>query len=643
MSRSSHALADALARLLEQPSPADERLVRVGDALGLRELEILTVALIVEGEREPMVGRLLSRLQDPVGGSRPTLGLLRTMFEWATPGDVIDELLTGVAVQTGLLEVVPPGPPMPERALQVPPHLVMAVRGQAASVPGATVGPDPRSPPLTPSLLADARRYAHGLEHRPRAALTIRAGCDAERRAAAEAVAAALGLAPVFLRDCPLDGLVPWLLLEGLVPVFERELAPSERCVLPELVGYSGPVLATLGPDGGIVVTGSTPMSWSVPVPSAAERRELWERAVGDSAMAERLSRGHRHGCARIAELGRLARQRAAMDARSVARISDVLEASWSSDAGGLDALAEPMRARIDGDSLVLPDRIQQSLDLFVLRCRAREGLTDGLGSASSTRYRPGVRGLLVGPSGTGKTLAAGWLATQLDLPLYRVDAASVVSKYIGETEKNLAQLLARAEDAEVVLLFDEADSLFGKRTEVKQSNDRFANAQTNYLLQRIESYDGIVVLTSNSRSRFDSAFTRRLDFVIDFPAPEPEQRRDLWERHLGEEHDIDRSELNRLAATIDLCGGHIRNVVLCAAVLAKSESRRVGFRDLIRGLELEMLKLNRQVPASMYGQRSGSRVLRKGRRARAGSVSARANGDGTEPVVVLQGGDVRG
>src|SRR5207302_11471594 len=144
-------------------------------------------------------------------------------------------------------------------------------------------------------------------------------------------------------------------------------------------------------------------------------------------------------------------------------------------------------------------------------------------------RYRPGVRALFLGPSGTGKTLAAGWLATQLGLPLFRVDLASITSKYIGETEKNLSQLLARAEHAEVVLLFDEADSLFGKRTDVKDSNDRFANAQTNYLLQRIETFDGIALLTSNSRSRFDAAFSRRLDLIIEFPMPGPEERRAAW------------------------------------------------------------------------------------------------------------------
>src|SRR5262249_53019123 len=157
----------------------------------------------------------------------------------------------------------------------------------------------------------------------------------------------------------------------------------------------------------------------------------------------------------------------------------------------------------------------------------------------------PGVRALFTGPSGTGKTLAAGWLATRLGLPLYRVDLASVTSKYIGETEKNLARLLARAERTEALLLFDEADSLFGKRTEVREANDRFANAQTNYLLQRMETFDGIALLTSNSRARFDAAFARRLDMVIEFPPPAVSERRALWEAHLGANHLLTLQELN--------------------------------------------------------------------------------------------------
>jgi SpoVK/Ycf46/Vps4 family AAA+-type ATPase len=204
---------------------------------------------------------------------------------------------------------------------------------------------------------------------------------------------------------------------------------------------------------------------------------------------------------------------------------------------------------------------------------------------------------LFVGASGSGKTLAAGWLASRLGLPLYRVDMASVTSKYIGETEKNLAQLFARAEHGEALLLFDEADALFGKRTEVKDSNDRFANAQTNYLLQRIETFDGIAVLTSNSRSRFDSAFTRRLDAIVEFPTPSPDERRALWIAHLGPHHALTPAQLNRIAATCDLTGGHVRNCTLSAAC---SDPDSIGYAALCQAIQAEYRKLGRSAPPGL-------------------------------------------
>jgi SpoVK/Ycf46/Vps4 family AAA+-type ATPase len=175
-----------------------------------------------------------------------------------------------------------------------------------------------------------------------------------------------------------------------------------------------------------------------------------------------------------------------------------------------------------------------------------------------------------------------------------------VTSKYIGETEKNLAQLLLHAEESGGILLFDEADSVFGKRTEVKESNDRFANAQTNYLLQRIETFDGIALLTSNSRSRFDPAFCRRLDMIVEFPLPGPEERRLLWLSHLGENHRLSHMELNQLAAAADLAGGHIRNAVLTAAILAGDAGRPIEYRDVYAGLADEYRKLNRQAPPDL-------------------------------------------
>ncbi|HWK89089.1 MAG TPA: ATP-binding protein, partial [Longimicrobium sp.] len=380
------------------------------------------------------------------------------------------------------------------------------------------------------------------------------------------------------------------------------DLGPGERKMLPSLPAYAGPALALCGPDGTVESAAGTVPGWLLPVPPRDERRALWHRAIGEGDLAGQLARDHRHGAGQIAHLGRLARHRGALEGRAEPTREDVLAASRGGDAAALGALAQPLPMSIPDGALVAGQALTAELDMLLLRCRMRDGLTDDLGVSSVVRYTPGVRALFVGPSGTGKTLAAGWLATRLGLPLYRVDLASVTSKYIGETEKNLAQLLARAEQAEVVLLFDEADSLFGKRTEVRDSNDRFANAQTNYLLQRIESFDGICLLTSNSRTRFDSAFTRRLDAIIEFPLPGPEERRGLWEAHLGSGHTLQPRDLNRLAATADLGGGHIRNAVLAAAAVAHDAGRSVGFNDVVQGLFIEYRKLGKQLPVGLRG-----------------------------------------
>jgi hypothetical protein len=323
-------------------------------------------------------------------------------------------------------------------------------------------------------------------------------------------------------------------------------------------------------------------------------------RKRGLGVLADQLAGEYRHCAGRIAHLASVACHYAAVRDRAVPDRSDVLEANWTAEGAGLDALAQPVRVTVPEHALVIPPIVRAQLDDVILRYRMREQLADGLGGSAAAGYRPGVRALFTGPSGTGKTLAVNWISTRLGLPLYRVDLASVTSKYIGETEKNLSTLLARAEHSEVMLLFDEADSLFGKRTEISDANDRFANAQTNYLLQRIESYDGIVLLTSNSRSRFDSSFTRRLDFLIEFPAPGPAERRALWEAHLGKHTGVSDVELNRIGALVELTGGHIRNAVLTAAVRSKKVRSGVQFTDLLYGLEAELRKLGRQVPVEL-------------------------------------------
>jgi hypothetical protein len=374
------------------------------------------------------------------------------------------------------------------------------------------------------------------------------------------------------------------------------ELSPGEMRRLPELPGYAGPVLVAAGVDGSFEREGDPVGNWRVPLPLPVERVALWQAHLTPE-LAQRVGAQHRHSPVHIEHLARAARHEARLAGDTELADMHVKRAARSGAAGELGTLAQLLPENVPDEALVVPADLRETLLGLRQRCQMREGLADALGPSTRTRYRPGVRALLVGPSGTGKTLAAGWMACSLGLPLYRVDLASVASKYIGETEKNLAQLFARAEHAEVVLLFDEADSLFGKRTEVNDANDRFANQQTNYLLQRIESFDGIAILTSNSRSRFDSAFTRRLDAIIDFPAPGPEERRALWFAHLGGHHTLPISQINRVAATCDLAGGHIRNVTLAAASLCEGQ---ISYETLRCAIESEYRKLGRQMPAGL-------------------------------------------
>lgn len=210
-----------------------------------------------------------------------------------------------------------------------------------------------------------------------------------------------------------------------------------------------------------------------------------------------------------------------------------------------------------------------------------------------------GTAALFTGPSGTGKTMAAGILAGSLGLELYRVDLAGVVSKYIGETEKNLARVFAAAAATDAVLFFDEADALFGKRTEVRDAHDRYANVEVSYLLQRIEQHDGVVVLATNLRKNIDEAFLRRLQFVVEFPLPDRDHRRQIWQRMFPAAAPLDPAlDLDLLADRFELSGGSIRNVAVEAAFAAAAGGCPIGVDHVWTALRHEHLKLGRVTPA---------------------------------------------
>ena len=285
----------------------------------------------------------------------------------------------------------------------------------------------------------------------------------------------------------------------------------------------------------------------------------------------------------------------AACAGRDAPVATDVLQAARALAAGGFEGIAAILDDGVDDDELALAAPARAALRHLVARCRVRERLPTSLPGGA----RCAVRALFAGPSGTGKTLAAQWLATRLGLPLVVVDLAALTSKWVGETEKNLAQLFARAEQLGAVLLFDEADSIFGARTDVASANDRFANNQTNYLLARIDRFDGIVILTSNARARLDPALARRLDAVIEFTLPGPDERRALWRLHLGRAEDLP-AAIERLAVLVDLPGGHVRTAALAAQALALAEARPVEAGDVALALRAEYTKLGRVPPAEL-------------------------------------------
>jgi AAA+ superfamily predicted ATPase len=257
-----------------------------------------------------------------------------------------------------------------------------------------------------------------------------------------------------------------------------------------------------------------------------------------------------------------------------------------------LDDLAQRIEATSTLDDLVLPERQKDILKEIAAHLRQKLIVYQKWGFAQKSSRGLGLSALFSGQSGTGKTMAAEVLAKEFNLDLYRIDLSAVVSKYIGETEKNLRKIFDAAETGGVILLFDEADAIFGKRTEVKDSHDRHANVEVSYLLQRMEAYQGLAILTTNMKNALDSAFLRRIRFVIPFPFPDEKSRSEIWRRSFPPEtptHNLDFKKLGRL----NLAGGNIRNIVLNAAVLAADEGEPIMMKHIIQAVTSEYMKLD--------------------------------------------------
>jgi ATP-dependent 26S proteasome regulatory subunit len=292
----------------------------------------------------------------------------------------------------------------------------------------------------------------------------------------------------------------------------------------------------------------------------------------------------------------------AALEARDTASRERLSAALWDAcrmqASPRLEGLAQRIEPAAAWDDLVLPERQKQVLRQIALHVRQRVKVYQTWGFASKGSRGLGISALFAGPSGTGKTMAGEVLANELRLDLYRIDLSQVVSKYIGETEKNLRRVFDAAEDGAAVLLFDEADALFGKRSEVKDSHDRYANIEVSYLLQRMEAYRGLAILTTNRKEALDPAFLRRIRFLVEFPFPEAAQRAEIWRRVFPRQTPTEGLRIDRLAR-LSAAGGNIYNIAMGAAFLAADGGEPVRMSHLLAATRCEFAKLERPLTDS--------------------------------------------
>ncbi len=336
------------------------------------------------------------------------------------------------------------------------------------------------------------------------------------------------------------------------------------------------------------------------PIPPFTHRLALWQHfhdnALGAMQRMTDLAGQFQLTTGQIRDAAASARDMAALRGEPV-QMTDLFAAARAHSNPRLAALARKISPRYGWLDIVLPPDQLQLLREIVSTVRGRPKVLEEWGVGQKLASSKGVTVLFGGPPGTGKTMAAEILAQELGLDLYKIDLSTVVSKYIGETEKNLERIFNEAERSNAILFFDEADALFGKRSEVRDSHDRYANIEISYLLQRMEAYDGVTILATNLRANLDEAFTRRLQFSVDFPFPEEEDRLRIWTTlfppDVPRDPDLD---FPMLARRFKIAGGNIRNIIVAAAYLAAGDGQRVAMAHLLHGTRRELQKMGRLV-----------------------------------------------
>ncbi|WP_406347289.1 ATP-binding protein [Streptomyces sp. NBC_00648] len=585
-----------------QHDPAD-RLARLAERMGLADWDTAVLLIALAPDVDRTFEQLYGYLNDDVSRRRATVGLALDLCGLpASTAEARARFHASAPLRAlGLLEDEEPERPFLSRALRVPDRLIGHLLGDdtpdAALLGRLHPLPDPL--PAAPGAEEFTARLADLLRTGPLIAY-LREPREGDGLAA---LATALRAAGLDALQCPDPA--------DRVPELLREARLSGRAVVvPGLPDHPGPLVRALtaAPDVTVLLTDPRPYDphWSPHDPLVLEapgRRDggtsAWQAALGADADGLDLAvtvASYRLGGDRVQRAAQAARALAAFDGTPVTA-AHVRLAARRQSASGLERHARRIRPAVDWRDLVLPEGPLTQLRELALRARHRDRvLGDWRLSAGGGRGR-GVLGLFAGESGTGKTLSAEVVAADLGLDLYVVQLSSIVDKYVGETEKNLERIFTEADRTDAVLLFDEADAVFGKRSQVKDAHDRYANMESAYLLQRLESFDGIALLTTNLRANIDEAFTRRLDLVVDFPFPDAGQRLALWRHGLAHVPCVEGIDPTPLARDFEMAGGSIRSAVVSAAYLAAGRGGEVTAADLLEGARREYRKAGRLVP----------------------------------------------
>jgi ATPase family associated with various cellular activities (AAA) len=590
----------------QSPNPLPLRSL-LGSGLERIDLELLLAAGLVE--EDPRFAQVFER--DGGHERRPTLGLL--LAWWRTADDGSDRVETVrrallELVRRGLVEVQNPNVPRPDWILTVPHALWDCMRGEPPHVRWLTLTPAKALPQFKSYIAPEVTRVQCEelpalLHSHPEHVLAVRGPRNNGRKTLLGCLAHALGKSMLVADADVFENESRWQLfgilcaLLDAMPVVHCELAPGETRILPTLPFVVAPIGLVTSRHGAWSTDDARPIiTIELPLPDVEARIAHCQTALPEPtqeilrplAESARLTSGNIRRAAKAAVVISTLAQ------HETVTVADLQQACRGLQSARLEILAARLPVQGAMHDLSVDDPTREDLEALVTRCRMREQLANA--SATIAQGSVGVRALFAGNSGTGKTLAARLLAASLGKDLYRLDLASTVNKYLGETEKNLNQAFAAAEELDVVLLLDEGDSLMASRTDVGSANDRYANLETNFLLQRIESFDGILLVTSNAADRIDKAFARRMDVIINFRAPDEWRRYDILKTHLVD-NNIDDDWLQEVSSRCALTGGQWRNVVAHARLLAIKEGSTINADSLYTALVREYRKSGGHCP----------------------------------------------